>query len=86
LQEDVMKRRQVMKLFAVAVLATTGCETATAKPTPVTTTPTTTLVPALALAPAPAPAPKQTVRTLPNGRPACGNVAMKSPMPKDCVP
>ena len=86
------KRRHVMKLFAVtAVLASSGCETApTSKPAPA---PTPVVAPKPALMPAPAPAPTtQTVRKLPNGRPACGNVSYKGPpppsvgAPKDCVP
>jgi hypothetical protein len=88
------KRRHVMKLFAVAVLASaSGCETATeaAQPaarTTATTAPPPTPVPTQApvTTPAVAPVGKQRVRTLPNGRPACGNVATKSPQPPDCVP
>jgi len=74
-----MSKRRVTKLFAVA-LGLAGCEEAT--PAPVASSPT----PAPVAKPAPAPAAVVPVapRTLPDGRPACGNVMGKAPRPPEC--
>jgi hypothetical protein len=75
------KRRTVTKLFAVA-LGLAGCEEAT--PAPAVASPSPTAAPGVAKPPA-APVPAAVApRTLPNGRPACGNVMGKAPLPPEC--
>jgi len=70
------KRKSVTKLFAVVALGLAGCEEAT--PAPAAPTPQPTAQPAVAnLQP-------MTPRTLPDGKPACGNVMGKGPPPREC--
>jgi hypothetical protein len=70
------KRKSVTRLFAVVALGLAGCEEAT--PAPAAAAPHPTAQPAVAKPQAMAP------RTLPDGKPACGNVMVKGPLPPEC--
>src|SRR5262249_32324870 len=71
------KRKSVTKLFAVVALGLAGCEEATP--------PAAAAEPSPRAAPEPAVAQPQAIapRTLPDGKPACGNVMAKVP-PREC--
>jgi hypothetical protein len=72
------KRKSVTKLFAVVALGLAGCEEATPAPAAAEPAPRVTPQPSVAKPQAMAP------RTLPDGKPACGNVMGKAPAPKEC--
>jgi hypothetical protein len=68
------KRKSVTKLFAVVALGLAGCEQAAPAPAAAQPSPQPSVAKPQAMAP----------RTLPDGKPACGNVMGKAPRPSEC--